>query len=61
MTYGKTTVQIQAAVARVAPEPLIKFFQRLGPVAALACGLGLTTIWISFLGYGVVTLIGRMI
>jgi hypothetical protein len=61
MTFGKTTVQIQAAVARVAPDQLINFFQRLGPVAALACGLALTTVWISFLGYGLVTLIGLLI
>jgi hypothetical protein len=61
VTDGKTGVQIQAAVARVAPERLVTFFQRLGPVAAIAFGLGLTTVWISFLGYGLVTLIGLMI
>jgi hypothetical protein len=61
MTIGKTTVQIQAAVALIAPKPLFKLFQRFWPLAVIACGLGLTTAWISFLAYGLAGLIGLAI
>ena len=48
---------------RLRNEPTRMFveLERLGPFAALAFGLGLTTVWISILGYGLVTLIGLMI
>ncbi len=41
-------------LASNAREPL---FQRIWPPAAIACGLGATVAWVSFLGYGLVSLI----
>jgi hypothetical protein len=61
MTNGRTTVQNQAAVARIAPKPHFKLFQRFWPVAIIACGLGLTTAWILFLAYGLAGLVGLAI
>jgi hypothetical protein len=37
-----------------AAQPL---FQRYWPLAMIALGLGLTLVWVSFLGYGLVRLI----
>jgi hypothetical protein len=54
-------VQNQAAVARIAPKPHFKLFQRFWPVAIIACGLGLTTAWILFLAYGLAGLVGLAI
>jgi hypothetical protein len=41
-------------LASKADEPI---FQRIWPPAALACGLGLTAAWVSFLGYGLFSLV----
>jgi len=45
-----------SAASRSAPAAQ-PFFHRIWPPAIIALGLGLTAAWISFLGYGLVSLI----
>ena len=56
----RPTMQTQTAIAPTTPvrDPLI--LQILRPIM-VAFGLGLTAAWISFLGYGLVTLVGFVI
>ncbi len=47
---------LNASIPAAKPvEPLI---QRIWPPAGIGLGLGLTAAWVSFLGYGLITLIG---
>ncbi len=56
----RAPMQAQTPIAPTAPapDPLVL---RIWPLAMVALGLGLTAIWISLLGYGLVTLIGVVI
>jgi hypothetical protein len=57
MRTKATTVEL-ATQAPVAGEPLR--FQRISGAAFICCGLALTVAWTCLLGYGLVTLIGRV-
>ena len=48
-------MQAQTAIALTAPEPRALVHRILPPVI-MACAVALTAAWISFLGYGLVTL-----
>jgi hypothetical protein len=58
-------MRTQKAIALTAPAPAVQslfhqvhaLFRQIWPPAAIACGLGLTAVWVSLLGYGLVSVI----